>query len=191
MQKLRAAKLLPEDETNELVRLHQRVASVYPRNDADMVSCHNDLKPENVLFDGGNVWLVDWEAAFLNDRYVDLAVVANFLITNDEEEEILLRTYFGETASEQNQARLYLMRQILHLFYAAIFTLIGSAGKPVDPVVKSPAFRDYHDGIWAGEISLATEEAKLQYARVHLNQAFENQDSMRFEEAMRIITANA
>ena len=83
------------------------------------------------------------------------------------------------------------MRQILHLFYAAIFTLIGSAGKPVDPVVKSPAFRDYHDGIWAGEISLATEEAKLQYARVHLNQAFENQDSMRFEEAMRIITANA
>lgn len=191
IQKLQAAKVLPEDETKGIVRLHQRVASVYPRTEADMVSCHNDLKPENVLFGGGRVWLVDWEAAFLNDRYVDLAVVANFLVTNDEEEGVLLRTYFGESASEQNRARLYLMRQILHLFYASIFTLIGSAGKPTDHAVKAPGFRKYHDGIWAGEISLATAEAKLQYARVHLNQALENQDSTRFEGAMRIITANA
>ena len=51
-----------------------------------MVSCHNDLKPDNILFDGERAWLVDWEAAFLNNRYTELSVVANFLITNDNEE---------------------------------------------------------------------------------------------------------
>ena len=52
-----------------------------------MVSSHNDLfKPDNILFDGQRIWLVDWEAAFLNDPYADLAAVANQVVTNDEEE---------------------------------------------------------------------------------------------------------
>jgi hypothetical protein len=58
------------------------------------------LKPENILFDGSRVWLVDWEAAFLNDRYFDLAMVANFVVTNDAEENAFLQTYFGEPLLE-------------------------------------------------------------------------------------------
>ena len=34
-----------------------------------MVSSHVDLKPDNMLFDGERVWLVDWQAGFANDRY--------------------------------------------------------------------------------------------------------------------------
>ena len=58
------------------------------------------------------VWLVDWDAAFLNDRYFYLAVVTNFVVTNEEEEEVYLRTYFGEPAGKYWLARFYLMRQI-------------------------------------------------------------------------------
>src|ERR1022692_2472698 len=39
------------------------------KNESNWVSSHNDLTPENSLFDGDRGWLVDWEAAFLNDRY--------------------------------------------------------------------------------------------------------------------------
>src|SRR5579864_4816310 len=39
------------------------------------------------------------EAAFLSDRYTDLAVAANFVVTNDAEEDVYLRTYFGEAVS--------------------------------------------------------------------------------------------
>ena len=61
-----------------------------------MVSSHNDLfKPDNILFDGKRVWLVDWEAAFLNDRYADLAVAANLVVTNNAEERVYLQEYFG------------------------------------------------------------------------------------------------
>jgi thiamine kinase-like enzyme len=79
----RLAKSLQKSLTKELPERYSRVAHVYPRHDeSNWVSSHNDLKPENILFDGNRVWLVDWEAAFLNDRYVDLAVVANFAVNS-------------------------------------------------------------------------------------------------------------
>jgi len=187
IQKFRAAKIMPASETEELFQLYARVQSVYPRQDAEMVSSHNDLKPENILFDGTRVWLVDWEAAFLNDPYTDLAVTANFVVTNDAEEEIYLRTYFGEAVSEYRLARFYLMRQALHMFYAMIFLLLGSSGKPIDPNAKTPDFRDFHDGIWAGEISLANAETKLQYGRVHMDQVLRNMRTTRFQGALRIV----
>jgi thiamine kinase-like enzyme len=43
---------------------------------------------------------VDWEAAFLNDRYLDLAVVANFGVNSEADEGAFLQTYFGESAGE-------------------------------------------------------------------------------------------
>ena len=47
-------------------------------------------------FDGNRIWLVDWESAFLNDRYVDLAIVANFFVKDEAQEEAYLSAYFGE-----------------------------------------------------------------------------------------------
>lgn len=188
IRRFQDAKLLPESETAELFERYAPVTRVYPR-DSELVASHNDLKPENVLFDGGRVWLVDWEAAFLNDRYFDLAIVANFVVTNDAEEETYLRTYFGETPGEYRLARFYLMRQTMHMLGAIVFMLFGSAGKPVDPHGEAPDFRDLHNRIWAGEFSLASNEAKLQYARAHMNQVLQNMRTVRFQDALRTVSA--
>ena len=187
IRRFQDAKLLPESETAELFERYAPVTSVYPR-DSDMVSCHNDLKPENILFDGDRAWLVDWEAAFLNDRYFDLAIVANFVVTNDAEEEAYLRTYFGEAAGEYRLARFYLMRQTMHMLGAIVFMLFGSAGKPIEPSREAPDFRDFHNRIWAGELSLASNDAKLQYAKVHMNQVLQNMRTPRFQDALRIVS---
>jgi aminoglycoside phosphotransferase (APT) family kinase protein len=188
IQRFQAARILPESETEELFQLYARVASVYRRYDSDMVSSHNDLKPENIVFDGERVWLVDWEAAFFNDRYSDLAVMANFVVTNDAEEEVYLRTYFGEAADEYRLARFYLMRQVVHMFYAMAFMLSGSAGKPIELNAKAPPFRDFHNRIWAGEVNLAADKTKVQYGKIHINQLLENMRGVRFHDALRIVS---
>ena len=82
LQTFRASSILPENETAELLVGYQQVAAIYLRLDSDLAPSHNDLfKPDNMLFDGNRLWLVDWEAAFQNDRYADLAVVANMIVT--------------------------------------------------------------------------------------------------------------
>jgi hypothetical protein len=54
-----------------------------PRYDLEIVSRHNDLNPNDILFDGARVWIVDWEGAFAADHYVDLAALANFMTPAD------------------------------------------------------------------------------------------------------------
>jgi Phosphotransferase enzyme family len=187
VERFQAAKILPESETEELFERYRLLLRVYPRDYADMVSSHNDLKPENMLFDGERVWLVDWEAAFLNDRYHDLAVVANFVVTNEATEEQLLEAYFGEPAGEYRLARFYLMRQLLHHFYTVMFLLIGSSGQPIERKLEAPAFRAFHDDMWAGRIDLAGNEMKLQYGIVHMNEALRNMRGARLQHALQIV----
>lgn len=186
--RFRKAGLLPKGEIEEFFTRYERVCAVYPCLDSDMVSCHSDLKPENILFDGQRVWLVDWQAAFVNDRYFDLAVAANFVVTNDADEWTYLEKYFGRGPDEYEGARFFLMRQVLHLFYAAVFLLLGSAGKPISQSEKLASFRDFHRRIWAGEVDLADNHLKILYGMVHWEQLVRNMRLTRFEEALGIVS---
>ncbi len=189
LQKFQAANILPKAESEEFFARLAEMAAVYPYDDGEMVSSHNDLfKPDNILFDGQRVWLVDWEAAFLNDRYADLAVVANQVVTNDEEEMIYLQEYFGAAPDPYQLARFHLMQQIAHLFYTMAFLFQGSPGKPIDWSGTVPEFRDYHRRIWAGEVDLADQDVKIVYGRVHWEQFVRNTRRARFNEALRIVS---
>jgi aminoglycoside phosphotransferase (APT) family kinase protein len=186
--RLHGANLLAKSETEEIFIQYEKLCAVYPRLESDMVSSHMDLKPENIVFDGSRVWLVDWEAAFVNDRYFDLAVAANFVVTNDAEEKEYLRDYFGQPADEYQYARFFLMRQVLHMMYAAVFLLLAAAGKAVERGENLASFRDFHDRIWAGDVNLADNVTKDVYGRVHWRKLVENMRSARFEEALRIVS---
>ena len=61
--------------------------------------------------------------------YFDLALVANFVVANDAEEQSYLERYFGQPPDAYQRARFFLMQQVLHMFYAAVFHLLGSAGR--------------------------------------------------------------
>ena len=133
IQKFQEANILTKPEYEELFAWHAQLSAAYPLHDLDMASSHNDLfKPDNILFDGNRVWLVDWEAAFLNDRYVDLAVVANLLVTSEADETNYLQQYFGKPPDPYQRARFFLMQQIVHLFYAMAFLWLARrrAGGP-------------------------------------------------------------
>jgi len=190
IRRFQAARIVPESETEELFRGYAAVAKVYPRNGTDLVASHNDLKPQNILFDGDRIWFVDWEAAFLNDRYVDLAVVANFFVRDEAHEEAYLSAYFGEPAGEYRRARFYLMRQAVHMFYVTCFMLLAArSGMPIDLDIQAPDFGDFHRCLVSREVDLAAADTKLQYAKVHLNKALRNMRTQRFADAVALVAA--
>jgi len=189
LQKFQAANILPKAESEEFFARYAELAAVYPHDNEELVSSHNDLfKPDNILFDGQRVWLVDWEAAFLNDRYADLAVVANQVVTNDEEETIYLQEYFGAAPDPYQRARFHLMQQIAHLFYTMAFLFLGSPDKPIDWSGTVPQFRDYHRRIWAKEVDLADKDVKIVYGRVHWQRLLQNVRQPRYNSALRIVS---
>jgi hypothetical protein len=185
--RFRNAGLVPASQIEEIYPQYEQVCAVYPRLDSDMVSCHSDLKPENILFDGDRLWLVDWQAAFANDRYFDLAVASNFIVTGDADEGTYLENYFGQPPDDYQRARFFLMGQVVHMFYAAVFLLLGSAGKPLPQLDSLPLFREFHRRIWAGEINLADNANKLTYGMVHWEQLLHNLRQPRFAEALGIV----
>ncbi len=188
IRKFQEAHILSGSESEDLFAWHAQVSAVYPQHDPDMVSSHNDLfKPDNILFDGRRVWLVDWEAAFLNDRYADLAVVANLVASDDAEERIYLREYFGQPPDPYQLARFFLMQQVVHMFYAMAFLLLGSSGDPVDQSEKLPDFKDFHRRLWAGEVNLADKDTKVAYGRVHWERLVKNMRQTRFNEALKLV----
>jgi thiamine kinase-like enzyme len=186
--RLRKTDLLPKAEIEEAFTRYEQVCAAYPRLDSDMVSCHSDLNPENILFDGGRVWLVGWQAAFVNDRYFDLAVAANLLVTTDEEEMTYLEQYFGGRPDEYQRARFFLMRQVVHMLAAAVYLLLGSNGKPSSRSQTLPSFADFHRRIWAGEVNLANNDLKILYGLVHWQQLLQNMRQPRFDEALGIVS---
>ena len=67
--------------------------------------CHNDLLAANILDDGRNVWLVDWEYAGVGHPLFDLACVVATCGFDDGQENALLDAYdqgcVGQTARRE------------------------------------------------------------------------------------------
>ena len=188
LQQFRAANILSAEDLEELLAQYARVAAAYSALDEDLAPSHNDLfKPDNMLFDGRLLWLVDWEAAFQNDRYADLAVAANMLAANETDEQIFLQEYFGAPPTAYQAARFYLMQQLAHMFYAMAFLSLGSAGKPIDWSEPVPPYGEFQRRFWAREVGLADGHAKTIYGRVHWERLRQNLRQPRFEEALRIV----
>lgn len=107
-----------------------RLCSVVAWDSADHVASHNDPNPSNLLFDGTRLWLIDWEMACRNDRYVDLAIIADRLAANRELRLRLLEAWLERPAEGADWLRLVHAGLLTRVYYAGLYFLL--AGDPVD-----------------------------------------------------------
>ena len=179
--------LVAREAMVELLGLYRTLRAGYRTAPGDLVASHNDLNPGNILYDGARLWLVDWESAFLADRYVDLSCIANVFANSPDEEELLLRTYFGRSDTEM-RARLYLMRQVNHLFYGLVMTNAVAPRAAPAQSLEGPSLAELHGALALGEPVLAADEGRFDYVKARLTQALEGLRSPRFEEALAVLT---
>ena len=96
------------------------------------VACHCDPLCENFLDDGERMWIVDWEYSGMNDPLWDLgdlSVEGEFSAEQDEE---MIRAYFGSAPSGAQYGRVILHKAMCDLLWT-LWGLIQHANKnPVD-----------------------------------------------------------
>jgi hypothetical protein len=79
------------------------------------------------------------------------------------------------------------MQQIVHMFYALVFLLLGSSGGPLNHSEKALEFKAFQRRMWAGEVNLVDKDKKIAYGRMHWERLVENMGQTRFGEALRIV----
>jgi aminoglycoside phosphotransferase (APT) family kinase protein len=108
-----------------------RIKEKYPWDAAAHVSSHNDPNPQNILFDGERLWLIDWETSYRNDPLVDVAILAENHAASTELEGALLQAWMGREPDREVRARLALMRKFTRLYYAGLLLLFSGASEPL------------------------------------------------------------
>jgi thiamine kinase-like enzyme len=97
-------------------------SSLYGRTPLQPRPCHNDLLNGNFIDDGTRIRILDWEYAGMGDIFFDLG---NFAIQHefdDEQDETLLKAYFGQPTDAQraHQKLMKIMSDLREAMWAQV-----------------------------------------------------------------------
>lgn len=117
---------------HDVVREAETVRAALAAHQLPLVACHCDPLCENFLDSGDRMWLVDWEYSGMNDPMWDLgdlSVEGLFTLEQDEE---MIRAYFGGEPSPFDRGRIIIYKAMCDLLWT-LWGLIQHANKnPVD-----------------------------------------------------------
>ncbi|MFO1069102.1 MAG: phosphotransferase [Geminicoccaceae bacterium] len=116
-------------ELPRLLALADRLeAAVGP---VDIVFGHNDLLPANLLDDGRQIWLLDWEYAGFNSPLFDLGGLASNAAMGLDGESLLLDAYF-DGAVDAGLRRRYRAMKAASLLREAMWSMVSELHSRID-----------------------------------------------------------
>ena len=122
---------LPEGY-HDVVREAEAVRAALDAHPLPLVACHCDPLCENFLDQGRRMWVVDWEYSGMNDPMWDLgdvSVEGGFTAEQDEE---MIRAYFGGEPSPSERGRIVIYKAMCDLLWT-LWGLIQHANQnPAD-----------------------------------------------------------
>ena len=169
----------------------ERLREAYPWDESTLVSSHNDPHPGNILFDGKRLWLIDWETAYRNDPAVDLAIMTMYRAGTPELQEALLQSWGGRPSDPRLLARVFVMRQLVKLFYGCANGLYLSGTRPdlVETDLSAPTPAEFSAAIRDGRLVQNSPEAQRIGGKVALRAFLEGVTSPAFTEAVAVLRA--
>lgn len=137
-----------------------------PPPDRAVVLSHNDINPTNLVLDGDNLLLLDWDTAGPNDPLYDLAAAALFLRMDEAACRALLAAHDGAPAAGL-PARFGYTRRLLAVLCGALFLQLarqgghpGSAGPTGATLDSTPTLAEFYQQLRSGALNVATAEGQ-------------------------------
>jgi thiamine kinase-like enzyme len=136
------------------------IETAFQRNPMGLKPCHNDLLNGNFIDTGEALYILDWEYGGMDDPFFDLA---NFSAQHGfgvEQDEIVVREYFGEVTKARlaRQQLMKIMSDMREAFWAMVqcnvstieFDYVGYGQKYFERITATA--RDPHYKQWLGEV---------------------------------------
>ncbi len=151
------------------------------------IPCHSDLHGGNLIFLGNEFKAVDYEDAGQGDPYFDVATVASYFYSDSDHEKILIETYLGRQPSAAENAKFYLMKQVILLKW--VFDWLKRV--PAETIQKyglitAPTFIDFVKEIRS--IDLSKPENGLLVLKTFFSQILDNFESQEFKNAIDVLS---
>jgi aminoglycoside phosphotransferase (APT) family kinase protein len=143
------------------------LAEAAPAPDRAPVLSHNDVNPTNLVYDGENLLLLDWQTAGPNDPYYDLAAISVFLRMDTGTCQRLLAAYDDAPISAL-PARFGYNRRLVAALCGAMFLHLarhgGHAGATgTETLDSTPSLVEFYQQLRSGALSIATAEGKWRF----------------------------
>src|SRR3984893_15230472 len=140
----------------------EQVRETYDAGLTGLVSSHNDPVPNNILFDGKRLWLIDWESAYRNDPLVDVAIVLDNLARSPELETVLLEAWLGRTPDDAPPARLPGIPPLPRFYYAGVGLSASAAASWMtdDTDLSAPTPAELQQAVRAGRLKPGAPQTK-------------------------------
>lgn len=97
------------------------------------VFSHNDLNPNNLIYDGQKIWAVDWENASQSCYMHDLATFSIFSIMTPDEEKKMLTRYLEHEPDQKTLNQFSKMKQVQRVFYGIALLITAHMKKTPPP----------------------------------------------------------
>lgn len=167
----------------------ERLAEAMPRHPASFVSAHNDPNPSNLLFDGQQLWLVDWETAGTNDPTLDVALLLQHVAPDPVLADVLVRAWHGADPDDELRARLRLSTHLTQINAGALMLLVIPDPRGPATDLAAPTIDVFQAMVASGELVPGDPVTTLTYARIVLHQFLVGLDSVETQQAFSTLGA--
>jgi pyrimidine deaminase RibD-like protein/aminoglycoside phosphotransferase (APT) family kinase protein len=134
-----------------------------PASERARVLSHNDVNPTNLIYDGENLLLLDWNTPEANDPLYDLATISVFLRMNDATCQKLIAAYDAQPTATLPARFSYSRRLVAVLCGAGFLHLAQQGGHPGtrgETLASTPALTDFYQRLRSGALSIASAEGQ-------------------------------
>ncbi|HLP69036.1 MAG TPA: choline kinase family protein [Rhizobium sp.] len=128
---------------DDVLKEAESVRTVLSARPLPSVACHCDPLCENFLDTGERMWIVDWEYSGMNDPMWDLGDLCVEGGFGPEQEEEMIRAYFGGDPTLAERGRIVIYKAMCDLLWTLWGLIQLANGNPADD------FRAYADGRFA------------------------------------------
>ena len=190
---VRGSRLFADGVLDPHAAAFERVRAAYRWDESALVSSHNDPNPQNVLFDGERLWLVDWETAYRNDPLTDVAILVESFAQTPELERALVEAWLGAEPDRMLRARLAPMRQLTRLCYAGLLLSIAASQPHESPELdlSAPTPAQFRTALARGEHAAGSRATMFVLGKMCLAGFLSGMTALGFDEALAIAREEA